>query len=81
MSGDSAPDVEARPFFTFRFQDIGEVAEDIGPATERAEATARAWLVERGYGFKNLTIQADDLSDRPLGKRGRRAEASHRSDR
>jgi Family of unknown function (DUF6204) len=66
-------DLAARTAFTFRFQDTGEAEEDILAATERAEAAARAWLTERGYGWKNLRSQAEDLSQAPLGRRQRRA--------
>lgn len=66
-------DLAARPFFTFRFLDSGEQEEDLLQAAERAEASARAWLDARGYGYKNLKSQAEDLSQAPLGKRQRRA--------
>ncbi|MFC7844213.1 DUF6204 family protein [Streptomyces sp. NPDC057382] len=68
-------DVAARPAFTFRFLDSGEAEEDILEATERAENAARAWLEERGYGYKNLRSAAEDLSQAPLGKRQRREAA------
>ncbi|MFF3950645.1 DUF6204 family protein [Streptomyces sp. NPDC001902] len=68
-------DIAARPAFTFRFVDSGEAEEDVLDATERAEEAARAWLDERGYGYKNLRSQAEDLSQAPLGKRQRRAAA------
>ncbi|MFG3257120.1 DUF6204 family protein [Streptomyces sp. NPDC048172] len=68
-------DLAARSAFTFRFQDSGEAEEDILAATERAEEAARAWLTERGYGYKNLRSQAEDLSQAPLGKRQRRRAA------
>ncbi|MEV7980422.1 DUF6204 family protein [Streptomyces sp. NPDC086519] len=68
-------DIAARPAFTFRFQDSGEDEEDILEATERAEKAARAWLTERGYGYKNLRSSAEDLSQAPLSKRQRRAAA------
>ncbi|MFF7474311.1 DUF6204 family protein [Streptomyces sp. NPDC008092] len=71
-------DIAARPAFTFRFQDTGEEEEDILEATERAEEAARAWLTERGYGYKNLRSSAEDLSQAPLGKRQRRAAAQRR---
>lgn len=71
-------DLAARPFFTFRFLDSGEVEEDILDATARAELAAEGWLAERGYGFKQLKSQAQDMSLAPLGKR-RRQEAA-RSD-
>jgi len=66
-------DLSARPAFTFRFLDSGEAEEDILAATERAEDAAKAWLAERGYGYKNLRSTAQDLSQAPLGKRQRRA--------
>ncbi|MFC3573889.1 DUF6204 family protein [Streptomyces yaanensis] len=66
-------DVSARPAFTFRFLDSGEAEEDILEATERAEEAAKAWLDERGYGYRNLRSKAEDLSQAPLGKRQRRA--------
>ncbi|MFE6055615.1 DUF6204 family protein [Kitasatospora sp. NPDC056446] len=66
-------DLSARAAFTFRFLDEGEAEEDILAATERAELSARNWLAERGYGYKNLRSQAEDRSLAPLGKRQRRA--------
>jgi hypothetical protein len=66
-------DIAARSAFTFRFQETGETAEDILAATERAEESARSWLTERGYGYKNLRSTAEDLSQAPLGARQRRA--------
>ncbi|MFI8991115.1 DUF6204 family protein [Streptomyces antimycoticus] len=68
-------DLTARSAFTFRFLDSGEEEEDILEASERAEEAAKAWLTERGYGYKNLRSQAEDLSQAPLGKRQRRAAA------
>ncbi|MER5450924.1 DUF6204 family protein [Streptomyces sp. NPDC002766] len=68
-------DLAARSAFTFRFLDSGEEEEDILEASERAEEAAKAWLTERGYGYKNLRSQAEDLSQAPLGKRQRRAAA------
>ncbi|MFB6713400.1 MULTISPECIES: DUF6204 family protein [unclassified Streptomyces] len=68
-------DLAARPAFTFRFLDSGEEEEDILEATERAEDAAKTWLAERGYGYKNLRSNAEDLSQAPLGKRQRRAAA------
>ncbi|MFF8288668.1 DUF6204 family protein [Streptomyces sp. NPDC016309] len=66
-------DIAARPAFTFRFLDSGEEEEDILDATLRAEDAARAWLDGRGYGYKHLRSQAEDLSRAPLGARQRRA--------
>jgi hypothetical protein len=71
-------DLAARSAFTFRFLESGEAEEDIVAASGRAEAAARAWLDDRGYGYKNLRSQAEDLSQAALGKR-RRREASRRT--
>lgn len=68
-------DIAARPAFTFRFLDSGDAEEDILTATERAEEAAKAWLTQRGYGYKNLKSNAEDLSQAPLGKRQRREAA------
>ncbi|WP_328407503.1 DUF6204 family protein [Streptomyces violaceus] len=76
--GNLTYDLAARTAFTFRFLDSGEAEEDILEAAERAEESARAWLSERGYGYKNLRSQAEDLSQAPLGKRQRR-EAARKS--
>ncbi|GAA3039477.1 DUF6204 family protein [Streptomyces glomeratus] len=72
-------DLAARSAFTFRFLDSGEAEEDILAASERAEEAARAWLTERGYGYKNLRSTAEDLSRAPLGRRQRRAIAGSSS--
>jgi len=68
-------DVAARPFFTFRFAGTVDDERGIPQVTARAEATAAQWMTARGYGFKNLTSQTVDLSQTPLGKRGRREAA------
>ncbi len=68
-------ELAARPAFTFRYLDSGEAQEDVLAATEHAEQAARGWLTERGYGYKNLRCNAEDLSQAPLGKRQRRAAA------
>ncbi|MGW0659975.1 DUF6204 family protein [Streptodolium elevatio] len=73
--GHLAYDIAARDAFTFRFEESGDAEEDIVPATARAEAAAKAWLSERGYGYKNLRSQATDLAQTPLAKRQRRAVA------
>jgi hypothetical protein len=71
--GNLTYDIAARPAFVFRFSATGEQEEDILEATEQAEEAAKAWLTERGYGFKHLRTTAEDLSQAPLGKRQRRA--------
>jgi hypothetical protein len=68
-------DVAARPFFTFRFNDEVQRETDIPAATARAEAAAVAWLTERGLGYKQLSSHTVDLSEMPLGRRGRREAA------
>ncbi|MFD9129500.1 DUF6204 family protein [Kitasatospora sp. NPDC059571] len=68
-------DIAARTAFTFRFADTGEEAEDLVTAAARAEAAAAAWLTDRGYGYRNLRSQAEDLSEAALGKRRRREAA------
>ena len=66
-------DLAARPFFTFRFLESGQSAEDIEPAAARALAAATAWLTDRGYGFRDLKTEAEDMSQVALSKRQRRA--------
>ncbi|OJF15491.1 DUF6204 family protein [Couchioplanes caeruleus] len=68
-------DIAARPFFTFRFADSVDEEREIPAATARAEAAAVQWLTSHGYAFKNLSAQAVDMSQTPLGKRGRREAA------
>ncbi|MDJ0380002.1 DUF6204 family protein [Streptomyces sp. G-G2] len=75
-AGSLTYDIAARPFFTFRFLESGETEEDILDAGARAELAAEAWLEERGYGFKRITSQSQDLSLAPLAKRQRRAAAA-----
>jgi len=68
-------DLAARAFFTFRF--AGEAGSDaeVAAVTARAEAAAAAWLTGRGLRYKQLTSQTVDMSEVPLGKRGRREAA------
>lgn len=68
-------DIAARPFFTFRKAETVAGEQDIPAAVARAEAAAAAYLTGRGYGFKNLSSQAADMSQVPLGKRGRKLAA------
>ena len=72
--GHLAYDLAARPFFTFRFLESGEKEEDIAAAAGRAETAAELWLVERGYGYKNVKSSAEDMSKMPLAKRQRQAQ-------
>ena len=73
-----AYDLPARPFFTFRFAEEVERADDVPGVTARAEAKAVAWMAGRGYSIKLVSTQTVDLAEVPLGKRGRR-EAERRS--
>jgi hypothetical protein len=68
-------DLAARPFFTFRFGEQVDDEREIPKVTARAEARAAAWMTERGYGFKRITSQTVDLSEMPLGKRGRKLQS------
>ncbi|WP_250003576.1 DUF6204 family protein [Actinoplanes sp. M2I2] len=72
-----AYDLPARPFFTFRFAEEVDGAEDVPKAAVRARAKAEAWMAERGYPVKNVSAQAVDMAEVPLGKRARR-EAERR---
>lgn len=70
--GSMTYDIAARPFFTFRYAETVTDERDIPAVTARGQAAAEQWLSSRGYGYKNLSAQAVDLSQTPLGKRGRR---------
>jgi hypothetical protein len=73
--GHLAYDVPARPFFTFRFAEQAEDDAGVAAAGARAEDKAVAWMAENGYPIKNVTTQTVDMSEVPLGKRGRREAA------
>jgi hypothetical protein len=68
-AGHLSYDLAARPFFTFRFAESGEKEEDVVAAAGRAETAAELWLIERGYGYKNLRSSAEDMAKMPLAKR------------
>lgn len=67
-----AYDLPARPFFTFRFLAQAEQEDEIPLLALEAEEKAAAWMAGRGYPVKNLSSQTVDMSEVPLGKRGRR---------
>jgi uncharacterized protein DUF6204 len=67
----------SRPFFTFRFLAEVDGEDEIPAVLARSEAAAAAWMAGRGYPVKDLGAQAVDMSQVPLGKRGRR-EAERR---
>jgi hypothetical protein len=70
-----AYDVPARPFFTFRFAEQAEDEAGVAAATARAEAKAVAWMAGHGYPVRNVTARAVDMSEVPLGRRGKREAA------
>ncbi|MFI7601838.1 DUF6204 family protein [Actinoplanes sp. NPDC049681] len=70
--GSMTYDIAARPFFTFRYAETVDDERDIPAVTARGEAAAVRWLTSRGYAHRNVTAQAVDLSQTPLGKRGRK---------
>jgi hypothetical protein len=67
-----------RPFFTFRFAEEVEAADEVPAAGVRARAKAEAWMAARGYAIKGVSVQTVDMAEVPLGKRGRR-EAERRA--
>jgi hypothetical protein len=67
-----AYDLPARPFWTFRFVDEVTDQADIPQVAVRAQARAEAWMAGRGYPVKGLSTQTVDMSEVPLGKRGRK---------
>ncbi|MBB4691821.1 DUF6204 family protein [Paractinoplanes abujensis] len=70
-----AYDVPARPFFTFRFAEEVGGADEVPQAAVRAQIKAEEWMAGHGYPIKNVTVQAVDMAEVPLGKRGRREAA------
>jgi hypothetical protein len=71
--GHLAYDVDARPFFTYRFLSEGRTDEDVPHAVAGAEAAVRAALDQRGLGYQLRSTQVQNLSQAPLSKRQRRA--------
>jgi len=69
--GHLAYDVDARPFFTYRFLYEAETDEDVARAVAGAEAAAHAALDQRGLGHQLRSTQVQDLSQAPLSKRQR----------
>ena len=69
--GHLAYDVDARPFFTYRFLSEAETDEDVARAVAGAEAAAHAALDQRGLGHQLRSTQLQDLSQAPLSKRQR----------
>jgi hypothetical protein len=70
-----AYDLPARPFFTFRFAEQAADEAGVAAAGVRAQAKAVGWMADHGYPIKNVTAHTVDMSEVPLGKRGRREAA------
>ncbi|AGL17466.1 DUF6204 family protein [Actinoplanes sp. N902-109] len=75
-TGSMTYDIAARPFFTFRYQGSAGSDDDIPAVTARAQAAAVQWLDTRGYAYKNLSSQTTDMSQIPLGARGKRRQSA-----
>ena len=73
--GHLAYDVDARPFFTYRFLHEGETDEDVARAVAGAEAAASAALEQQGLGFQLRSTHVQDLSQAPLSKRQRHTKS------
>jgi hypothetical protein len=69
--GHLAYDVDARPFFTYRFLHEGENDEDVGRAVAGVEAAARSALEHQGLEYQLRRTHVQDLSQAPLSKRQR----------
>jgi hypothetical protein len=69
--GHLAYDVDARPFFTYRFLREARSDEDVVHAVADAEAAARAALERQGLGYQLRSTQVQDLSQAPLSRRQR----------
>ncbi|WP_018638195.1 DUF6204 family protein [Parafrankia elaeagni] len=73
-------EIDARPFFTFRFEITVDVDTAAGTNIESAAVAARgetralAWLDEHGYRHKHLTSRADEVPQAPPGARARREQ-------
>src|SRR3954452_1963957 len=65
----------ARPFFAFRFLETAGSDAEVADAAIRAQLAAEAWLDERVYGSRTVPASAVDMSQVPLGARGRRDQA------
>jgi uncharacterized protein DUF6204 len=65
-------EMAARESFTFRFLSSAEDQAGIPDVVARAELAAEGWLTGHGYGWKRLTSTFADMSEVPLGARGRK---------
>jgi hypothetical protein len=71
--GHLAYDVDARPFFTYRFLREADTDADVTRAVAGAEAAASAALELRGLRHQLRSTTVQDLSQAPLSKRQRRS--------
>ncbi|MEX5631697.1 DUF6204 family protein [Parafrankia sp. FMc2] len=65
-------EIDARPFFTFRFEITADA--EAAAVAARGETRVLAWLDERGYRHKHLTSRADEVPQTPPGARARREQ-------
>ena len=68
-------ELPGRPGFTFRFAEEVDEESEISAAETRAELSALEWMAGRGIAVKNLSVRSVDMSEVPLGKRGRKEAA------
>jgi hypothetical protein len=66
-------DLTVRPNFAFRFAREVDDESDVPVAATQAELDTITWLDEHGYAYKDLKVQTVDMSQVPLGARGRRS--------
>ncbi|MFG1604054.1 DUF6204 family protein [Actinoplanes sp. NPDC049265] len=67
-------DLSVRPNFAFRFALEAAEEKDIPTAATEAELAAITWLDEHGYAYKDVKVQTVDMSQVPLGARGRKRD-------
>ncbi|MCK9901163.1 hypothetical protein CC117_02090 [Parafrankia colletiae] len=67
-------EIDARPFFTFRFEIAADTDTEAAAVAARGETRALAWLDERGYRHKHLMSRADEVPQTPPGARARREQ-------
>lgn len=65
-------DLTVRPNFAFRFALEVDDETGIPAAATQAGLDTITWLDDNGYRYKDLKVQTVDMSQVPLGARGRR---------
>jgi hypothetical protein len=73
-AGDLAYDVDARPFFTYRFLSEGETEEDVHAPWRVRKLPLAPRSSRRGLGYQLRSTQVQDLCQAPLTKRQRRTQ-------